>query len=137
MRPISREPKLTNMITANITQQLFEQLHAHATAHRISTATLIRCALRHYLDNADTITRPENFRAIFTQDNIAAVQRTRTVGLTINPRKDPDLRDRLEIYAMGNKLTASAVIRRSIYEYTKPATTVVATIDAWGDHYRG
>ena len=133
MRTLSRQPKLSNMLTANITPQLFEQLHAHSTAHRISTATLIRCALRHYLDHADSIAHPENLRSIHTQDNLNQIQRTRTVGLTINPKRDPDLRDRLEIYAIGNKITASTVLRRAIYEHTKPATTVLATIDAWGD----
>ena len=133
--------RLTNMITANITQQLFEQLHAHSTAHRISTATLIRCALRHYLDHADTIAHPENLRSIHTQDNLNQIQRIRTVGFAINPNRDPDLRDRLEIYAMSNKLTLSTVLRRATYEYTKPTDPhtqpdPIATIEAWGDNYK-
>lgn len=133
MRPISRNAKRTNIVTANITPQLFEQLQAYTLAHHSTLATTIRDALRNYLDHADTIAPPDNLPSLLTPDNIAQIERTRTVGLTINPKRDPDLRDRLEIYALSNRYTASTIIRRAIYEHTKPATTVLATIDAWGD----
>ena len=133
MRPISRNAKRTNIVTANITPQLFEQLQAYTLAHHSTLATTIRDALRNYLDHADTIVQPDNLPSLLTPTNLAQIERTRTVGLTINPKRDPDLRDRLEIYALSNRYTASTIIRRAIYEHTKPATTVLATIDAWGD----
>jgi len=145
MRPIATT-KTTNMLTTNLTLQLFAQLHAHTFAHHLTLATTVRNALRNYLDHADTIERPATFDLIFTPDNIAqAKNRIRTVGLTINPKRDPDLRDRLEIYARANQLTMSTVMRRAIYEYTKPTDTnttppmhpdPVATIDAWVDGYK-
>jgi len=145
MRPIATT-KTTNMLTTNLTLQLFAQLHAYTFAHHLTLATTVRNALRNYLDHADTIERPATFDLIFTPDNIAqAKNRIRTVGLTINPKRDPDLRDRLEIYARANQLTMSTVMRRAIYEYTKPTDTnttppmhpdPVATIDAWVDGYK-
>ena len=58
MRPISRNTKRTNIVTANITPQLFEQLQAYTLAHHSTLATTIRDALRNYLDHADTIGGP-------------------------------------------------------------------------------
>ena len=143
MRPIATT-KTTNMLTTNLTPQLFAQLHAHTFAHHLTIATTVRNALRNYLDHADTITQPPNFQSLLTPDNKAKCNRVRLAGLTINPKRDPDLRDRLEIYATYNQLTMSTVMRRAIYEYTKPTDTnttppmhpdPVATIDAWGDGY--
>jgi hypothetical protein len=134
MRPISKEPRLTNNIGAIITTDLFNQLYAHAHAHNYNNISITICnALEHYLDNADTITPPENFPSLLTPENLSRFRRDRSTNALISPKKYPHLRDRLDIFARANRLQASTVLRRAIYEHTKPATSVIATIDAWVD----
>ena len=138
MRTISRHPKQSNTITTSLTPQLLAQVQSHATANNTTISSTVRNSLRHFLNNTDTITQPPNFQSLLTPDNKAKCNRVRLAGLTINPKRDPDLRDRLEIYAIANQLTASAVLRRAMYEYTKGEDIAdpIATIDAWVDRYK-
>jgi hypothetical protein len=67
-------------------------------------------------------------------------KRTRSVNLTIKPNQSDQptqLRPTLDAYATTHNLTVSAVLRRAMYEYTKPLPPnqpdPTATLDAWGD----
>ncbi len=137
MRPIA-STKISNTITATLTPALYDQLLTHATTQHLSQATIIRNAVRTFVDDPQAFQRPEGFDTLLTPINLGKTKhgRNRTVGLTINPKRDPDLRDRLEIYATMNALTISAVIRRAVYETTrKENPDPIATIDAWIDGY--
>jgi hypothetical protein len=140
MRTLSDKFRMSNNIGVIITTPLYNQACAYAEANNTSISTTIRDALEHYLNNADTIKPPTEAQISTlrrTKEVTDRFQRDRTVNIVINPVKFPQLRDRLDIYARANQLMASTVLRRAIYEYTKPTHThtpdPVATLDGWID----
>jgi hypothetical protein len=138
MRPISDKLRLSNGVGAIITTDLYKQMEAHARKDHTPISTTICNALEHYLNNTDKLHPPANLRSLVTPETLARFRRDRTTNATVNPKTYPDLRDRLDIFAKANRLQASTVIRRAIYEYTKPThpdfvPDPVVLLDAWGD----
>jgi predicted transcriptional regulator len=89
-------------------------------------SAILRIALIRFLD---TPTDQPNIDHLFKTAPMP--KRTRSISLAI---KSPELRNQLDDYANTHNLTASAVIRRAAYEYTKDTEpNPTATIDAWGD----
>ena len=124
MKPLSTF-RLSNTVSLSLSPELHEQINT-STTPTASMSAILRIALIRFLD---TPTDQPNIDHLFKTAPMP--KRTRSISLAI---KSPELRKQLDDYANTHNLTASAVIRRAAYEYTKDTEpNPTATIDAWGD----
>jgi predicted transcriptional regulator len=127
MKPLSPF-RLSNTFSFSLSPELHDQLKTH-TAETSPMSAILRVALMRFLD---TPTEQPDLTQLFKTAPMP--KRTRSIAVAI---KSPQLRKQLDDYANTHNLTASAVMRRAAYEYTKSKDPTeynpVATIDAWGD----
>ena len=124
MKPLSTF-RLSNTVSLSLSPELHEQINA-STTPTASMSAILRIALIRFLDAP---TDQPNIDHLFKTAPMP--KRTRSISLAI---KSPELRNQLDDYANTHNLTASAVIRRAAYEYTKDTEpNPTAMIDAWGD----
>ena len=117
--------RLSNTVSLSLSPELHEQITV-STTPTASMSAILRIALIRFLD-----TPPEQPNIDHLFKTASLPKRTRSVSLAI---KSSELRQQLDDYANTHNLTASAVIRRAAYEYTKGTEpNPTATIDAWGD----
>jgi len=117
--------RLSNTVSLSLSPELHEQINT-STTPTASMSAILRIALIRFLD---TPTDQPNIDHLFKTAPMP--KRTRSISLSI---KSPELRKQLDDHANTHNLTASAVIRRAAYEYTKDTEpNPTATIDAWGD----
>ena len=117
--------RLSNTVSFSLSPELHEQINTNVTP-TASVSAILRIALIRFLDAP---TEQPDITHLFKTSPLP--KRTRSVALAI---KSPELRKQLDEYANTYNLTASAVIRRAAYEYTKSTEpNPTATIDAWGD----
>ena len=120
--------RLSNTVSLSLSPELHEQITS-STTPTASMSAILRIALIRFLDAP---TEQPNIDHLFKTSS--QPKRTRSVSLAI---KSSELRQQLDDYANTHNLTASAVIRRAAYEYTKDTEpNQTATIDAWGDAER-
>jgi predicted transcriptional regulator len=124
MKPLSTF-RLSNTVSLSLSPELHDQINT-STTPTASMSAILRIALIRFLDAP---TEQPNLDHIFKTTQLP--KRTRSISLSI---KSPELRKQLDNHANTHNLTASAVIRRAAYEYTKDIEpNPTATIDAWGD----
>jgi len=117
--------RLSNTVSFSLSPELHDQINTNVTP-TASVSAILRIALMRFLDSSPTA---PDLTQLFKTASLP--KRTRSVALAI---KSPELRKQLDEYANTHNLTASAVIRRAAYEYTKSTEpNPTATIDAWGD----
>ena len=117
--------RLSNTVSLSLSPELHGQITA-STTPTASMSAILRIALIRFLDAP---TDQPNIDHLFKTASLP--KRTRSVSLAI---KSSELRQQLDDFANTHNLTASAVIRRAAYEYTKGTEpNPTATIDAWGD----
>lgn len=117
--------RLSNTVSLSLSPELHEQIIS-VTTPTASISAILRIALIRFLD---TPTEQPNINHLFKTTPLP--KRTRSVSIAV---KSPELRKQLDDFANTHNLTASAVIRRAAYEYTKGTDpNPTATIDAWGD----
>ena len=117
--------RLSNTVSFSLSPELHDQINTNVTP-TASVSAILRIAMIRFLDAP---TEQPDITHLFKTAPMP--KRTRSVALAI---KSPELRQQLDDYANTHNLTASAVIRRAAYEYTKSTEpNPTATIDAWGD----
>jgi hypothetical protein len=130
----------TTTLSATMSPELFEQVIAYRDANpefNQETAPLMRTALQQFADNppnkSEHPVREQLFRALRTAGK-PLPKRNRVIGFTLNTA----LHERMVHYANTHKITISAVIRRAVYEYTKPTNSaqenLCAKVDGWCDN---
>jgi hypothetical protein len=132
MRP--RETfRISTTVTFSLSPELYPQLRAPTTIDNVfekrpSRGAVTRLGLVAFLQAPPTA---PDLTPILKVTNPPLPKRTRSLSVSI---PSLELRKQLDDYATANNLTASAVMRRAAYEYTKPIEpNPTATIDAWGD----
>jgi hypothetical protein len=93
-----------------------------------------------YLDT-HTYLHIHNIRDLLVATNNTLPTRDRSISISM---KHESARTDLENLAAEQRHTVSALLRRALYEYTKPEATPnqpnpidpIATLDAWGDQPR-
>jgi len=120
--------KNTAQISCTITKQLHDRI-----AHLDHQAETLRTALQDFLHN-----QPQNpiTRDVLIKLRDQRIYVTRNRQLTFNVPKT--IRDEAKALATQEGLTLSAILRRSIYEYTKPQdeyadSNLLPMYDGWGD----
>jgi hypothetical protein len=119
-------------IAASVSVALYEQ--AHQYANRLtdqpdqSLCAVIQSAVTKFI----TAKHPHLCPVKFTPTTKFAPRSTEIGG-----RLPIGIHEELRAYANKHGLTMGAVVRRAVYEYTKPEAPntpdLVATIDAWAD----
>lgn len=131
MKPIQSH-RTSKTLTVSVSPQLYAQVTTFARLRRLSVSAVCNQAVLEYLDTY-TYLRTPNIRELFKATNNIPPARTNNIGATM---KHEPTRTALENLAVGQGHTVSALLRRSLYEYTKPEDTTpdpLATLDAWGD----
>lgn len=124
MKPLATF-RLSKTFSFSLSPELHEQISTSITP-TTSMSAILRIALIRFLDAP-----PEqpNIDHLFKTAPMPKRNRSAVVAI-----KSPELRKQLDDYANTHNLTASAVARRAVYEYTKGTDpNPTATIDAWGD----
>lgn len=132
MRPLESF-RLSTTISFSLSPELYAQLRAPTTIDnmfekRLSRGAVVRAGLIAFLHSPPIA---PDLTPILKIANPQLPKRTCSLSVSI---PSLELREQLDNYANAHNLTASAVIRRAAYEYSKPSEpNPTATIDAWGD----
>lgn len=117
--------RLSHTVAVSMSVELFDQIQARVDP-MLGRSVLLRDALTHFF-----ATLPEG--PDLTPLLKTAPRPNRTVSVSVAV-KSPELRQALDKYATDHDFTASAIVRRAAYEYTKPdEPNPTATLDGWGD----
>lgn len=115
-------------VSVSISTALKAQIQEYLTLHKLSASGVLRAAVIEFI----TTKRPYQCPVKFTPTTKFAPRNT-LVGFAVHT----GVHEELEVFAADRHLTMAAVVRRAVYEYTKPETPntpdPVAAIDAWAD----
>jgi predicted transcriptional regulator len=131
MKPVQAF-RTSKVVTVSVSPQLHAQVATFAKSRRLSISAVCNQAVLEYLDTY-TFLRIHNIRDLLKATNNILPSRTNTLGTTM---KHESVRADLENLAAEQGHTVSALLRRALYEYTKPEDATpdpLATLDAWGD----
>lgn len=132
MRPLESF-RLSTTVSFSLSPELYAQLRAPTTIDNVfekrpTRGAVVRLGLASFLNSPPPA---PDLTPLLKTANPVLPKRTRSLSVSI---PSVELRQQLDEYANTHNLTASAVIRRAAYEYTKSTEpNPIATIDAWGD----
>ena len=129
--------RISKTVTVSVSTQLRAQVETFAKSRRLSVSAVCHQAVLEYLDT-HTYLHIHNIRDLLAATNNTLPVRDRSIATTM---KHESVRTDLENLAAEQSHTVSALLRRALYEYTKPEATPdqpnpidpIATLDAWGD----
>ena len=122
--------RVSKTVTVNLSSQLRAQVEAFAKSHQLSISAVCYQSLLEYLDT-HTFLRIHKIRDLLVATNNILPVRNRSITTAM---KQESVRTNLETLAAEQGHTISTLLRRALYEYTKPDTpNPIATLDAWGD----
>lgn len=132
MKPV-QAVRTSKTVSVTVSSPLYAQVVLFARLRRITLSSMFNQAVLEYLDT-HTYLRTPNIREMLKATDNQVPKRDRTISAAM---KHETARTALENLAKEQHLTVSALMRRALYEYTKPedATPIdpLVTIDAWGD----
>lgn len=129
MKPVQAF-RTSKTVTVNLSTQLRTQVAVFAQSKKLSISAVCNQAVLEYLDT-HTYLHNHNIRDLLVATNNTLPIRDCSISIAM---KHESTRTDLEDLAAEQHHTVSAILRRALYEYTKPDTpNPLATLDAWGD----
>lgn len=135
MKPV-QSFRTSKTVSVTVSAKLHAQIVTFAQLRRLSVSSVFNQALLEYLDTHTYLRTPDIREMLKATDN----QVPKRDHALVAAMKHESARTALEALAQEQGHTVSALMRRALYEYTKPdgATPIdpFVTIDAWGDQPR-